>query len=143
MSDKKITIEQIDDGIPAPSYALAGDAGLDCYSTISTTLAPNEITRVPLGIKMQLPSGTAALVLSKSGLASRQGLVSIVGLVDSGYRGEIQMIARNDSETPIEIQRGQKVCQIMVIDVPQVSVEYGQVNDKTERGSDGFGSTGI
>lgn len=143
MSDKKIVIEQIDDGIPAPSYALTGDAGLDCYSTISTKLAPNEITRVPLGIKMQLPSGTAALVLSKSGLASRQGLVSVVGLVDSGYRGEIQMIARNDSETPIEIQRGQKVCQIMVIDVPQVSVEYGQVNDKTERGSDGFGSTGI
>ena len=92
---------------------------------------------------MQLPSGTAALVLSKSGLASRQGLISVVGLVDSGYRGEIQMIARNDSETPIEIRRGQKVCQIMVIDVPLVSVEYGQVNDKTERGSDGFGSTGI
>ena len=142
MSDKKITIEQIDDGIPAPSYALAGDAGLDCYSTISTTLAPNEITRVPLGIKMQLPSGTAALVLSKSGLASRQGLVSIVGLVDSGYRGELGVLYDNTSDEPYEIKAGDRIAQLLVMPNYRFQPKVVDVLASSDRGETGFGDSG-
>lgn len=139
----KLVIEQIDKGIPAPKYALPGDGGLDCYSTEDCTLTPGEVRNIPLGIKLELPKGYVALVLPKSGLGSRIGLDALPGLIDTEYRGQVFMIANNISEKPIEIKRGQKVCQMMILKIPQMQIEYGKVDENTIRGANGFGSTGI
>lgn len=140
----KLIIEKIDKELPSPRYALEGDGGLDCYSSQDVTLTPDgsPIT-IPLGIKVQLPEGHVALVLAKSGLSSKQGLNTVVGLIDNGYRGEVHMIAHNISDQEIKIEKGQKVCQLMVIKLPNLSVEYGNVDCETQRGDNGFGSTGI
>lgn len=138
-----LIIEQIDKDIPAPKYALPGDGGLDCYSTIDYTLKPNEFTKIPLGIKLELPKGYIALVLPKSGLGSKLGLDSMPGLIDTEYRGQVYMIANNISDKEIVIKRGQKVCQMMILKIPQVKIKYGEVNGDTIRGANGFGSTGI
>lgn len=139
----KVKIECLDNEIPAPKYAMPGDAGLDCYSTIDTVIEPGQTKNIPLGIRMELPNGTIALVMSKSGLSSKQGLTAVIGLVDNGYRGEIKMIAHNISDKPIDIKRGKKVCQIMILSVPMMQVEYGSVDTETARGVNGFGSTGL
>lgn len=138
-----IKIELLDRDIPAPKYALEGDAGLDCYSPQTMDLQPHERKLIPLGIKIELPMGKAAFVLPKSGLSSKVGLTATTGLIDSGYRGEIAMMAKNESDQVIHIKRGQKVCQLLIFDAPQEKIIYGKVNANTERGENGFGSTGL
>lgn len=141
--NEEIVVEKLDKEMPDPAYALSGDAGIDCYSKESLTINPGEVTLIPLGIKMEIPSGKAALCLPKSGLSSKYGLSAVTGLIDSGYRGEIHMIAHNISSSAVNIAKHQKICQIVVIDIPQISIKFGKVNNKTERGSNGFGSTGV
>ena len=138
-----IKIEKIDETLPNPAYALEGDAGVDCYSAKSLTIYPGEISVIPLGIKIELPQGKAALVLPKSGLSSKTGLDCVVGLIDSGYRGEVSMIARNNAKQLIEVEKGQKVCQLVFVDMPQEEIVFGTVEQNTVRGANGFGSTGI
>lgn len=138
-----IIIEKIDEAIPDPSYALEGDAGMDCYSTKYLVMKPGDTVVVPLGFRVQMPQGKAALVLPKSGLSSKQGLSCVPGLIDAGYRGEVSMIARNISQSFIVIEKGQKVCQLMFIDVPQEEIVFGTVEQNTARGENGFGSTGV
>lgn len=139
----KIIIEKIHPDLPDPAYALPGDAGVDVYSAVDTTIPPRGRTLIPLGVKLQLPRGKAALILPKSGLATKYGLTCTTGLIDSGYRGEISMQAVNLSDDPIEIDRGQKVCQLVFIDAPRHIIHNGKVVNDTVRGELGFGSTGI
>lgn len=138
----KLVIEKLDDGIPSPKYALEGDGGFDCYSSKDMTLTAGEFTHIPLGIRIELPKGCVALLLPKSGLSSK-GLTATVGLIDNGYRGEVSMMAHNISDKEINVKRGQKVCQIMVMQLPEIDIVYDNVNKDTERGSNGFGSTGL
>ena len=140
---EKIVIEKLDNGLPDPNFALKGDGGFDCYSREDIELKPNQRMNIPLGIKIQLPEDHVALVLAKSGLSSKTGLDAITGLIDNGYRGEVNMISHNISDETITIHRGQKVCQIMVLKLPKTFIEYGMVEENTERGENGFGSTGI
>lgn len=128
--------------MPYPKYALEGDGGIDCYSTIDLVLGPGKFKKIPLGIKFKLPKGTVALVLPKSGLGSK-GLITVTGLIDNGYRGEVSMMAYNISDKPIGIKKNQKVCQIMVLSLPDIDISYDKVYNNTTRGDNGFGSTGL
>src|SRR5450830_158793 len=107
----RLSIAMLDDGLPVPSYAHEGDAGLDLYSATDVTLAPFQRALVPTGVAVAIPEGHAGFVLPRSGLAARSGLslVNAPGLIDSHYRGEVKVVAINlDPEVPIEIRRGDR-----------------------------------
>lgn len=145
MSGVEILVQRLDAYLPLPERAHPGDAGVDLRSTIELSLKPGERAVVPTGIAVAIPAGYAALVQPRSGLAAKHG-VSIVngpGLIDSGYRGEIKVIAINlDPDEPFEIRRGDKIAQLVVYPVPETSWrEVGELPD-SDRGAAGFGSTG-
>jgi dUTP pyrophosphatase len=100
---------------------------------------------VPTGIKIAIPKGYAGFVQPKSGLAINNGLslVNTPGLIDSGYRGEVNAILINlDSKKDIIIKRGDKICQLVIQKVENVEIEICECLESTSRGENGFGSTG-
>lgn len=141
-----LPIRRIDEGLPLPSYAHKGDAGMDLYSAEDLTLAPGHRALVPTGIAVAIPEGYAGFVQPRSGLAVRHGLslVNTPGLIDSHYRGEISVIAINlDPTTDITVARGDKIAQLVIQPVARVELIEVDVLDDTVRGAGGFGSTGV
>lgn len=141
----RINIKILDKSLPVPDYAHKGDAGLDLYSSIDLTLKPFERKLVPTGIKVAIPEGFAGFVQPKSGLAINKGLglVNTPGLIDSGYRGEINAILINlDSKKEIQIKRGDKICQLVIHKIESAEIKITEDLDGTSRGEGGFGSTG-
>ena len=141
----KVLIRRLDPSLPLPSYALAGDAGMDLRAAVYAVLKPGERCRIPTGIALAIPDGYAGFVQPRSGLAALTGLsfVNSPGLIDSGYRGEIQVVAINlDWQEPIEIRRGDKIAQLVILPVPQATLTEVEHLPASDRGDGGFGSTG-
>lgn len=129
-----------------PERAYHGDAAFDLFAAESCTLAPQERHVVGCGIALQLPAGTAALTLPRSGLAARRGLtlVNAPGLIDSGYRGEVRLILLNtDAREPLEIGVGDRVAQLLIISLPPVRLVEVDELSESERSTRGFGSSGV
>ena len=131
--------------VPLPARARAGDAGLDLVCTEDVELPPGGRRTVGTGIALALPAGTAAFVLPRSGLAARHGVtvLNAPGTVDAGYRGEVRVTLLNtDHSTPVRLQAGDRVAQLVVVELPAVHlVEVGHLPG-SGRGEGGFGSTG-
>jgi dUTP pyrophosphatase len=141
----KLEVVRLDPELPLPTYATQGDAGLDLRARVDVTLAPGERTAIPTGIAVSIPQGHAGFVHARSGRALREGLAlaNAPGLIDSGYRGEIKVVAVNlDRDEPIFIARGEKVAQLVIHAVEQVDLWEVEELSGTERGAGGFGSTG-
>ncbi|MDQ3877655.1 MAG: dUTP diphosphatase [Actinomycetota bacterium] len=141
----RIEVKQLDVDLPLPAYAHPGDAGLDLVSAVDVELKPGERTKVPTGLAIALPEGYAGFVLARSGRALREGLAlpNAPGLIDSGYRGEIQVVVVNlDTTDPIYIRRGEKIAQLVVQKVESVRLEVVDSLPDSPRGVGGFGSTG-
>lgn len=140
----QIPIQRLDDGLPVPAHAHPGDGGVDLCARDAARLEPGERAAVATGIAIAIPVGFAGLVAPRSGLAARHG-ISVVngpGLVDSGYRGEIRVVLVNLSTDPFEIERGDRIAQLVVVPVAvQDFVEVAEL-PVSSRGSGGFGSTG-
>jgi len=140
-----LEVKRLDDGLPLPSYAYPGDAGLDLRSAEDVTLAPFERRLISTGLAIAIPPGHAGFVLPRSGLAARVGLsiVNAPGLIDSQYRGEVKIIAINlDAGQPIVIQRGDRIAQLVVLEHPCVLLKEVSELNETERNTGGFGSSG-
>lgn len=141
----QLEIKRLDAELPLPAYAHQGDAGLDLYSAIDLILDPLSRSLVPTGIAVAIPEGYAGFVQPRSGLALKSGLslVNTPGLIDSHYRGEIKIILINlDASTPISIQRGDKIAQLVIQPVVSATLVEVSALDSTVRGEGGFGSTG-
>ena len=141
----RVLIRRLDPGLPLPSYALPGDAGLDLCSAADVLLAPGERARIPTGVALAIPDGYAGFVQPRSGIAARMGLgfVNSPGLIDSGYRGEVQVVAINlDATEPINIQRGDKIAQLVILPALQAQLAEVEELPPSHRGAGGFGSTG-
>lgn len=127
-----------------PSRAYAGDAGLDLSSCVRIELPPGERALVPTGLAVAIPEGYAGFVQPRSGLATRHGLsiVNTPGLIDSGYRGELQVTLLNtDRRERFVVEAGMRIAQLVVLPVPPVKpVEVDEL-PATERGGRGFGSS--
>ena len=142
----KLPIKRLDPDLPLPAYARAGDAGLDLFAAEDVSLRPSERAAVPTGVAVAIPPGYAGFVQAKSGRALKEGLalVNAPGLIDSGYRGEIKVIVVNlDRTSDIDIKRGEKIAQLVIQRVERVVLEEMDPLPETDRGSGGFGSTGI
>lgn len=128
-----------------PSHGRFGDAGYDLSSLEDIILEPFERKLIKTGISIELPLGFAALVIPRSGNAINKGLslVNTPGLIDSNYRGELKAIAINlDPKTPIEIRKGDRIAQLIIIKAEEVDFTEVDELSETERGSGGFGSSG-
>jgi dUTP pyrophosphatase len=128
-----------------PSAQHAGDAGLDLRAAEGTKVGPGERAMVPTGVSVAIPPGHAGLVLPRSGLAARQGLTlaNAPGLIDAGYRGEVIVAVGNlDREEPVVIEAGDRIAQLVVIEVPSVEPAWVDELPASDRGQGGFGSTG-
>lgn len=140
----RIPLKRLDPDLPLPRHAHAGDGGVDLHAAEQARLSPGERCLVSTGIAVAIPQGYAGLVVPRSGLALRHGIgiVNAPGLVDSGYRGEIKVILVNLGSEPVEVSRGDRIAQLVVVAVEeQEFVEVGELPD-SGRGEGGFGSTG-
>jgi dUTP pyrophosphatase len=141
----EILVRRLDAAMPLPARAHSGDAGLDLCAAADVILQPGERATVPTGIALAIPSGHAGFVQPRSGTAARQGLgvVNSPGLIDAGYRGEVHVVLINlDPKDPIEIRRGDKIAQLVVLAVPGIDVREVSELPASTRGERGFGSTG-
>lgn len=125
----------------APTRAHDTDAGLDLYSPVNVTMFGYGSTVIDTGIHIQLPHGTAGLIVAKSGMNIKHKITS-TGLIDEGYTGAIKVRLYNDSCLDYKIRKGDKISQLVVIPVLYEPVEIVDSIEGGERGDNGFGSTG-
>lgn len=145
MSGLRVLVQRLDPDLPLPRYAHPGDAGLDLYASAPITLAPGARGVVGSGLALAIPDGYVGLVTPRSGTAVRAGLsmVNTPGIVDSGYRGEVRIVLINlDPSAPIEIARGDRIAQLVIVPVATVDVVESDVLPASVRGEGGFGSSG-
>ena len=141
-----IKVKKLRQGAHLPTYGTEFSAGADLYACLESdvTIAPGETKKIPTGIAMELPVGTAGLIYARSSLGTKKGLAPAnkVGVVDSDYRGEFMIFLHNHGAEPQTIQHGDRVAQLLVTPVFTPGfVEADQLSD-TVRGTGGFGSTG-
>jgi dUTP pyrophosphatase len=140
----QLKVKRLSPGAVLPSYARAGDAGLDLFAMQPATIGPGASLLVGTGIAIELPPGTEAQVRPRSGLALKHAITVLnsPGTVDQGYRGEVGVILINHGPTAFAVEAGMKIAQLVVS--PRIEVEVTEVAalQESERGSGGFGSTG-
>lgn len=141
-----LPIKRLDSDVILPSYAYEGDAGLDLRANVDVDIAPFERKLIPTGLAVAIPEGFAGFVQPRSGLALKSGLsmANTPGLIDAHYRGELKVIAVNlDANEAIHISKGERIAQLVIQRVPVVSLIEVDELDKTDRGTGGFGSSGV
>lgn len=149
MTDIKVAITRLPHGadLPLPAYATAGAAGLDLLAAVAgeLTLPPMGRALVPTGISIALPLGYEAQVRPRSGLALKQGItvLNAPGTIDADYRGEVGVILINLSDALVTLRRGERIAQLLLARVERLAWNEVAELPSTERGSGGFGSTGL
>ena len=131
-------------GLDLPAYASAGAAGMDVVAAENVTLRPGSRLAVATGFAMAIPAGYEVQVRPRSGLAIKHGISvpNSPGTVDSDYRGEVKVILINHSDDNFDIQRGDRIAQLVLSPVTLAAWQEVEELDDTERGAGGFGSTG-
>lgn len=135
------------EGLPLPTFASPGAAGADLYSAepAAIIIEPGQRVAVATGLLLEIPDGYEAQVRPRSGLAVHHGVtvVNAPGTIDSDYRGEVKVLLVNLADDAVTIQRGDRVAQLVI--APVIRADFVEATDlaETERGSGGFGSTGI
>lgn len=141
-----VNIKLLNPEVIVPTYAYEGDAGVDLRSAIDAFIDPGERILVPTGLAISIPDGYAGFVQPRSGLAINHGisLVNTPGLIDSRYRGEIKVIMINfDKESSFQIKKNDKIAQLVIQKVENVTFQVVEELDDTVRGAGGFGSSGV
>ncbi len=139
-----IKVKKLDADARLPRYAHTGafgDLAADLYASAAVTLAPGQTLPVATGIALEFPSTHGALVEDRSGLAVR-GVTTLAGVIDPGYRGEIQVVMTNLSSAPVAIQPGDRIAQLRIVQRIQAGFELVDELEQAPRGAAGFGSTG-
>jgi dUTP pyrophosphatase len=144
----RITSVRQDKPLVVPKYATTGAAGVDLQASLSEDLVigPGQIAKIPTGLAIELPhNGVGAFVFARSGLASKYGLALVngVGVIDSDYRGEILVAVINQGQNDVLIRDGDRIAQMVFLPVYLAEFQIVEQLGETDRGSGGFGSTGV
>ncbi len=140
--------EGADASVPLPSYETSGAAGADVRANLpegeSIFLDPGQRALVPTGLRIEIPAGYEVQVRPRSGLALKHGITlpNTPGTIDSDYRGPLGVIVMNAGQDRFEVTHGERIAQLIVAPVVQATFELTETLGETERGADGFGSTG-
>lgn len=141
-----IRVKLLRQGAKLPTYGSAGAAGADLYACLGepVTILPGETVFLPTGIALEVPQGCAGLVYARSGMACKRGLAPAnkVGVVDSDYRGEINVVLYNHGSVPQTIENGERIAQLLITPVLTPDYRVAEELSDTARSGGGFGSTG-
>ena len=146
---EKLTLKVLraDPRIPLPEYQTEGAAGMDIRAFLENelTIPPLGRAKVPTGLKIEIPPGYEGQIRPRSGLAVKFGLTVLnsPGTIDSDYRGDIEVILINFGTESIIIKDGERIAQLLITPVCRVQLEAATAINDTNRGSGGFGSTGL
>jgi dUTP pyrophosphatase len=149
MIDLKVKILNplIGDSIPLPEYSTEGSAGLDLRACVEENfkLKPQECKLIPLGFSIYKDPTLSALIIPRSGLGSKHGIVmgNLVGLIDSDYQGELKVPLWNRSTEDFLVSSGDRIAQMILVPIKQAKLRVVQDFSETERGDKGFGSSGV
>ena len=149
MSSVKVDVVQLPHAadLPLPEYATVQSAAVDLLAAVTedVVLAPGARTLIPTGLAIALPDGYEAQVRPRSGLALKNGitLLNTPGTIDADYRGEIGIILTNLGQEDFTVERGMRIAQMLIVPVTRLTWNAVSSLDKSERGSGGFGSTGV
>lgn len=147
----KVELKILDDRVgkefPLPEYATSGSAGLDLRACLdeAITLKPGQTELIPIGIAIHMQdSGMAAVILPRSGLGHKHGIVlgNLVGLIDSDYQGQLFVSCWNRGNSTFVIEPGERIAQLVFVPVIQAGFEIVDEFETSDRGEGGFGSTG-
>jgi dUTP pyrophosphatase len=138
----ELKVKKIHPAAKLPVYGHPGDAGFDLFACADLDLGPGEVKAVATGIKMAIPAGFVGLIWDKSGI-SLKGVHKLAGVVDAGYRGEVQVVMINLGREAYAIKAGMKIAQMLIQPVLEVGIREADDLDDTARGEGGFGSTGL
>lgn len=134
------------EGLELPRYETAGAAGLDVAAALEApvTIAPGEVARIPTGLVVAVPAGHELQLRPRSGLAARHALTlpNSPATIDSDYRGEVMVLLQNLGREPMVVERGMRIAQMVLQQVPRLVWHESDTLDATGRGEGGFGSTG-
>jgi dUTP pyrophosphatase len=128
--------------VPYPKKGTEGSAGYDLYAPRALSVPPQANEVVGLGFGIEIPENYAGLIINRSGLHAKERVWAVTGLIDPDYRGEIGVNMRNDSAKRYEIHEGDRIAQLLFIKKQDVEFVDGELSS-TERGTGGFGSTGV
>lgn len=141
-----IRVKKLKENAIIPTYGSVEAAGADLYACLeeSVTVMPGETAWIPTGIALEVPKGCAGLIYARSGLGVKRGLAPAnkVGVIDSDYRGEIQVVLLNHSKQTQAISHGERIAQFVITPVLTPDFELVDELSETTRGVGGFGSTG-
>ena len=137
------------EGLQLPAYETPGSAGMDVRAAVPegqpVSIRPGKRALIPTGFIFEIPPGYEVQVRPRSGLAFKNGITCLntPGTIDCDYRGEVQVLLINHGQAPFVIKRGDRIAQMVVAPVTQIAWTIVEQLDQTERGSGGYGSTGI
>lgn len=145
MGEITLKVQKLTENAKLPEYAHPGDAGLDLFAIAPCTIAPGETALIGTGLAIDIPPGTEAQVRPRSGLALHHSISmpNTPGTIDAGYRGEIGIILINHGKAPFHISPGMKIAQMVVAPVLRANIECVESLSESDRGTGGFGSTGM
>lgn len=123
--------------------AKPGDAGYDITSNETKTVYGRDSRSFSTGLSVAIPEGYVGKVVSRSGLSFKHGIEVGAGVIDSGYRGEIRIHLHNLGDRPVEIKKGDRIAQLLILKHESPVFELVEALDDTERGQNGFGHTGV
>lgn len=125
-----------------PTRGTPTDAGLDLYSDVDGEIKPGQRVMFSTGISMSIPDGYVAYVRPRSGLAAKHGIDVLAGVIDSSYRGQVRVLLINHGGSTFEVYEGDRIAQLVIHKIELWKPELVEELDETERGANGFGSTG-
>lgn len=149
MSVINVKIKKLYDDTQMPTRADNGSAGMDLYAYLKNDfmriIKPHTTEMISVGFAMETPNNTYGAIFARSGLASKKGLrpANCVGVVDSSYRGEVFVALHNDTDNVQQIMNGDRIAQMIIMEYPTVGIIETDKLSETERGTNGFGSTGV
>jgi dUTP pyrophosphatase len=138
----KLKVKKLHPDAIIPKYAHHDDAGVDLFCVEAFELKPGERKSIPTGISMEIPEGFVGLIWDKGGLSQRHGMKSFGGVVDAGFRGDINVGLMNLSDKSFVFEKGHKIAQLLIQRIENVSFEEVNELSPSSRGENKFGSTG-
>ena len=140
INDIKVSLISEDGKLPTKAHA--SDAGYDLYSIEDTVIKPSQRVVIKTGVSMEMPAHLSGLIWPRSGLAVKQGIDVLAGVIDAGYRGEIMVCLLNTSPLDVTVCKGDRIAQLIFQEVLNVNLTLSDALSASQRGGNGFGSSG-
>jgi dUTP pyrophosphatase len=137
-----LEIQLLSDKGTLPSKANRFDAGFDLYASENVLIRPKERSLISTDVAMAIPKGHVGLIWPRSGLAVKHGVDVFAGVIDSGYRGEVKVCLYNSDSEILEVREGDRIAQLLIQKVENYFIREVESLDDSERGDQGFGSSG-